>query len=899
MFRTIKFQILLISTIFVVLMLCQTFLSRNIQSVFTEALDQTQEIAKKVSLVRELERDVIDLQRNVLIYKNLANESSISRFNVLMAKSLNNLETLTKLTEKEHDQNIYLDYIKRMKAHLNDYQENFNSVIVGRGNREKLYQEGVLNNLGLAFEGFDLEPNATHINERNFQAAKFHLAQAETLLLQYLLAPDQSIVEPFNQLIAAVKSDVEQINSNKAQVQQALENLSNVKVEFARLTKITRGYMFLANVVMTGSANEFLLLARQLNDLVTQNLDKTNQAVKESIDSSRLSSVVFSLFGSMLTIFTTLFLIYKIMLPVSNITHVFRRLAKGESIDKIPNLHRTDEIGELAQAADIFHKKNKQTVTLLEESQSLNEQQERLNQTLVETNKKAEQATLTKSRFLANMSHEIRTPMNGIIGMLEVLMRTPLTPDQTEKLTKASYSGQILINLIDGILDFSKIEAGKLDIESIEFNTNNMFSSILASIESGSRHKRLDVRLYINPELPSTLIGDPLRINQIILNLCSNAIKFTRNGSVFINIDFIPKNDTDLNFIITVKDTGIGMLQSQVSKVFDIFSQADGSTSRVFGGTGLGLSIVKQLVELMSGHVSVQSEKGKGSTFTVSLPLKRSSNDEQVLNEATHLTTKLYYFSSNRNGFLHHSYLEKMALDYHHMPLTQLSVTVDDIKKGDIVVLDIDEQSALQSFFDAIDYLHKKSIAIGFVSHSHLKSLPKQITLFWDVEFLYHPFIPEQCSQFLMKLFTSNKLVTIPSRFDRPNENIPQYSGYVLIVEDNDINLAVISEMLKSLGVRYDVAHDGGQAVVQIQKSPTYDMVFMDIQMPLMDGYEATTKIRELGYKELVICGLSANAMQQDIDKGKSVGMNDYLTKPINQQSLEKVIAKYLPIKDK
>ncbi len=889
---------LLVSAILVTLMLSQVFLSQNIQSTFEKGLDVTQEMAVKVSLVRELERDVIDLQRNVLIYKNLANDSSLNRFGILITKSLENLNTLADLTAKEEKQEVYLDYIKRMRAHLNDYQENFNSVIVGRTKRNQFYEEGVLNNLEAAFEGFDFIPQSTITNERNYQSAKFHLAQAETLLLQYLLAPDQSIIEPFNQLISAVKNDIKLINTDDLKIQTALQTLNNVETEFSRLTQITRGYLFIANIVMTGSANEFLLLARDLNNLVTDSLKETNLGVKESFENSRLSSITFSFLGSVLALVTALFLIYKIMFPITHITNIFRKLAKDENIESIPDLKRTDEIGELAQAADIFHKKNKQTISLLEQSQLLNEQQELLNKELIEINTKAEQATASKSMFLANMSHEIRTPMNGIIGMIEVLKRSSLTAEQMDKLAKASYSGQILLNLIDSILDFSKIEAGRLDIESIEFSVNNMFSNLLANIESGARHKKLEVRIYVNPDLPSALIGDPLRINQILLNLCSNAIKFTRNGSVLINIDFSKIDDSNINLVIEVKDTGIGMLQNQVNEVFNSFTQADGTTSREFGGTGLGLSIVKQLVDLMSGHIDVSSEKGLGSTFTVDLPLKTTTKPEQVLSKAPSLTSKLYYFSSSRQSFLHHSYLDKLALDYHHMPLTQLSSAVDDIKKGDVVVLDIDEKSALRTFFDAIDHLHKNSINIGFVSHSHSKSLPDQIKHFWNVEFLYHPFIPEQCSNFLLTLFTHRKVISFPDMPDRQNEANTQYSGHVLLVEDNDINLAVTCEMLKCMGVRYDIAHDGNQAVSEVLKSPHYDMIFMDIQMPIMDGYEATRKIRDLGYKDLIICGLSANAMQQDYDKANSAGMNDYLTKPISHISLEKAIAKYLPLKN-
>ena len=203
------------------------------------------------------------------------------------------------------------------------------------------------------------------------------------------------------------------------------------------------------------------------------------------------------------------------MLPINFITSVFQLLAKGKNVDSIPGLRRKDEIGLLAQAADVFHEKNKQTTMLLEESQLLNAKQETLNIELVASNQKVELATASKSMFLANMSHEIRTPMNGILGMLEIVLRSQLTHSQREQLSKAAYSGQILMSLINDILDFSKIEAGKLDIESIEFSVESLFANILANITSRAQEKNLNVIFNANPNLPARLVGDPLRVTQV------------------------------------------------------------------------------------------------------------------------------------------------------------------------------------------------------------------------------------------------------------------------------------------------------------------------------------------------------------------------------------------------
>jgi signal transduction histidine kinase len=897
-FRTIKSQILLVLAALVFLLLSQVFLSKDILSTFDNSLDITQQAVVKVSIVRELERDVIDLQRNVLIYKESASGSAIIRFNLLLEKNQNNLTRLEQLTSNETDSDLYLDYITRMRTHLNDYNKNFNSVIVGRTERQTLYNSGLLSEFESLFSSITVSQKNSHSVKDTLEKAMYHIARAENFLLQYLQTPEQQLVSPVQQQMSLAKVQISQQLSSNKDLQTAINRLNNVEKDFLKLTQITRGYLFLVNVVMAGSANEFLFLARELNKLVTEKFINTNVEVKKTLDNTRIGSDLFSVIGIILVVVTAFFLAYRIMLPINVITDVFQRLAKGKNVGSIPSLNRKDEIGLLAQAADVFHERNKQTNTLLEQSQLLNAKQEALNNQLIASKQKVEQATASKSMFLANMSHEIRTPMNGVIGMLEVVLRSELNTSQREQLKKAAYSGQILMNLINDILDFSKIEAGKLDIENIAFSVESLFVNILSNTSNKAQEKDLNVIFNANPNLPTQLVGDPLRISQILLNLCSNAVKFTRKGQICIDIDFqLHKGTQFLTLKIEVIDTGIGMNSEQVDKVFDSFTQADGSTSRNFGGSGLGLSIVTQLVKMMGGNVSVQSEKNKGSTFKVEIILTTAEKSADMISAMPSPEGRLYYFSEGQKGLLNTQYIEKTKLKYHHLPLTQLSATLKNISSVDAVLLDIENRVAFRAHQESIDKLLNNSLKLAFVTHFQPSNLPHQLSTIWPVECLSHPFTPHQASEFLQRLFissTKNRSTDVVVTHDH---EMAEYSGHVLLVEDNIINQTVAGEMLKLLGLTFDIAEDGQQAVTKIVNSPQYDLILMDIQMPVMDGYEATRTIRLQGHNMLTICGLSANAMKQDYAQAKKAGMDDYIVKPLKHKTLEDLVAKYLPKK--
>ncbi|MDU0354159.1 ATP-binding protein [Paraglaciecola aquimarina] len=783
-------------------------MSRSIQSSYVDSLDQTQTAVVKVSLVRELERDVIDLQRNVLVYKESASESAINRFNTLMKENQQNLNSLEKLIFAQENEEVYLDYISRMRAHLKEYDDNFTNVVIGRTKRQYIYQVGLLAELESVFEQLDLE-YATN-SQTSIDQVRYHVARAKNFLLQYIVTPEQELVDLFQQHLAKAKEIASEKLAQNSQGQIVLDKLLQVETNFLQLSQITRGYLFLVNVVMAGSANEFLFLARELNRLVTENLTATNVNVKHSVEKTQKSNDIFSIFSILLALSTALFLVYRIMVPIKRITEIFQKLAKGQYIDTIEGLDRRDEIGQLAQSATVFHEINKQTTFLLEESQTLNSKQEALNQQLIISNKEAEQATASKSMFLANMSHEIRTPMNGIIGMVDVLLHSDLTSEQREKLDKVAYSGKILLSLINDILDFSKIEAGKLDIENVKFSINSVLANTIANISTRAKEKNLNVLFYVNPNLPTELIGDPLRVTQILLNLCSNAVKFTNYGKVSIDVDFSAGIDAEtINLILEVKDTGIGMSQEQVHKVFESFTQADGSTSRNFGGTGLGLTIVKQLVKLMQGSIDLESDTGKGTTFTVSLPLKHKKEAAILMPDCGITSSNLCYFVDGNNGLLSSQYIKKICPRYHQYPLSSLSENIERITAKDAILIDVASLPAFKTFHELIVKVKEKTDKIGFITNSQPSNLPAQLTSLWSVECLSHPFLPHQAAQFLLQLFDQSSTDTDPNRLKLGPMTQQAFQGHVLLVEDNYINQAVVGEMLKILGVTFDVAEDG------------------------------------------------------------------------------------------
>ncbi|WP_394223881.1 ATP-binding protein [Alteromonas gracilis] len=886
MLSSIRIQLITVLLAFIALILAQGFIARQNQAVLNKGVSSAARAVVDVGLVKELERDVVDLQRNVLIFKENASKSAITRFSRLMITINAKIDKLALVDEGEVQQKDNYVLV-RMKEHLDAYQENFTQVVDARSERDNLIAQGTLSDI-IVLENMLSEAQVNNeISKDTVEKAKTLLITAENAMLKYLMKPDMSFIQAFNE--AADSLSALTLTKN-APLQEKIARLAGkIKSDFVKLTQITQGNLFLVNVVMAGSANEFLYLSGELAKKVTTDSEVITQRTYTLAESTQRRGELFSLIAILLALSAALFAMFRILGPIRSITEVFNKLSRGVQISNIPGSNRKDEIGKLAKAALVFSDKNRQTEKLLDESRTMNTQLESLNKAITEAKIKAEQATASKSMFLANMSHEIRTPMNGIIGLIELAQQQELSSTVRGYLDKAAYSGQILLSVINDILDFSKIEAGKLKIEEVSFSLHSLFDNLIAVIALRAKEKNLSVHFTVNPALPPQVIGDPLRIAQIIMNIGNNAVKFTEQGRIEIEFDgTVSDKGNVLNLTMRITDSGIGMSATQLDKIFKPFTQADGSTNRKYGGTGLGLAIVSQLTELMNGRLDATSTMGKGSTFEVELPLKAFKNQSGVLEQIHQLPKDSMYVTEN--ALLPKAYCNQVQLS------TENCMSIETAKNTPIlpeyIIVDIHEFSEFRQRISWLNSLLESGKSVGLVMESAGSALQAKYDALWKGPLIMHPFTPAQFQRFIHQIISKDEHVDGIDSND--GAEATSLEGHILLVEDNNINQLVTGEMLTNLGLTFDIAEDGKQAVSKVENSPQYELILMDVQMPVMDGYEATSLLREKGFTDIPIIGLSANAMKEDKESAMNAGMNNYLTKPIKQKSLIAMLKRYL-----
>jgi signal transduction histidine kinase/CheY-like chemotaxis protein len=519
----------------------------------------------------------------------------------------------------------------------------------------------------------------------------------------------------------------------------------------------------------------------------------------------------------------------------------------------------------------------------------------------------AESAVMAKGEFLATMSHEIRTPLNGIVPMLDLLMHAPLAPDHAELVRTAYTSSQQMLRIVDDILDYSKLEADKLDLESTTFNLRELLEGVIQLMERPAQSKGLRLSLQLDPAVRLAVRGDPVRLRQVLSNLISNAVKFTERGSVGVAVRRIGETAAQHQLRFEVRDTGIGIAPASQARLFQAFSQADASTTRLYGGTGLGLAISKRIVDLMGGRIGVDSEHGHGATFWFEIPLLKAQGDMPAMEQAA-TGGRLLLLSADPRLRLRLS----MLLPNWGLRVSSVETTQEALDR----LRNAANQGAPWAYSIVLaDLAGMRSTAVALhrnLGRHAVYGELRLVCLYGDDP------VPEELQRSVTLLSRqapdADLRAALTTNLAPPNPDIVQEhaavatasiplqpaaarAARVLLVEDNPVNLMVGQRLLSVLGITCDTASNGEAALMRMSAS-RYDIVLMDCQMPVMDGYTATQRWREGEEaagdgRRLPIIAMTANAMAGDRQKCLDAGMDDYLPKPVTRSELERCLARW------
>ena len=588
----------------------------------------------------------------------------------------------------------------------------------------------------------------------------------------------------------------------------------------------------------------------------------------------------------------------RVLKPVASITQAMIEVANRNVDVRVPYTHRGDEIGDMALA-----------VLAAREDARVRRNYERH---LEHGREQAEAASRAKSEFLANMSHEIRTPINAILGMNQLLYRTRLNAHQRDYLSKSWSATQNLLTIINDILDFSKIEAGQLDIETTDFAYERVLDDVANVVGLKAEEKNLELIFHTDPRVPTRLRGDPLRLGQILLNLASNAVKFTPSGEVVVRTEVAGDDGATVTLRVEVTDTGVGMTEEQQERLFRAFSQGDTSTTRRFGGTGLGLVICHRLTRLMNGSINVRSTRGIGTAFTFEVSVERADDAIAPVPDRVNRFGgwRVLVVDDNR------SLLKALLALFEGW-----GAKVDAAQSGEAALRFAASRHAAGDSYDLVladyrvpgmggltlcrqlrdRYGEALSLAVLMMTSSDSADQGDAASLHGVDAIVQKPLTGGKLAESLLTALheepgDTRRQLDAPALSDADLARLK--NRRVLLVEDNEINQEVGAQLLADIGVRVDLANNGADALDAVRRQP-YDIVVMDVQMPVVDGYEAARRLRsDPELSAVPVIALTAHAMSGERENCLNAGMDDYLSKPVEAEQLYRALLKWLPSRD-